>query len=260
MPPHIDRRRNIIALGNNGTGKTRVTLGLGIATCQMASPWALSRPLPSFMSSWRLGMKGACCRFRRDWPGQNSGRAGVIARFANSFDLKDWVLMESALAEELGADYSDLRGGPPKEITAHEDAKARREALEALDTQHTKGNPEITVAGKRASVEAGSMIFRSLDGLVFNAHARHHIRLSQDQDRGWAIDRIKQTVLWNEGDPNVPLSKTGERRHTRRGGNPSCNSQDTDIHGSSYFNTEESVLSTLLLRESVCISAPLLSR
>ncbi len=205
-------------------------------------------------------MKGACCCFRRDWPGQNSDRAGVIARFANSFDLKDWVLMESALAEELGTDYSDLRGGPPKEITAHQYAQARREALEALDTRHTNGNPEITVDGKRASVEAGSMIFRSLDGLVFNTHARYHFRLSQERDRGWVIDRINQTVLGNEGDPNVPLSRTGERRHTRRGANPSCSSQDTDSHESSYFNTGESVLTTLLFRQSVCISTPLLSR
>ena len=24
-----------------------------------------------------------------------------------------------------------------------------------------------------------------------------------DQGRGWVTDRIKQTVLWNEGDPNI---------------------------------------------------------
>ncbi len=36
----------------------------------------------------------------------------TIARFANSFDLKDWALMESVLAEELTVEYSDLRGDP----------------------------------------------------------------------------------------------------------------------------------------------------
>ena len=100
-------------------------------------------------------------------------------------------------------DYSDLRGGPPKEITARQYAQARRQALEALDTQHIIGNLEITVDGKRASVGASSMIFRTFDGLVFNTHARYHFGLSQDQDRGWVIDRIKQTVLWNEGDPDI---------------------------------------------------------
>ena len=127
----------------------------------------------------------------------------TIARFANSFDLKDWALMESALAEVLTVDYSDLRGGPPKQITAREYAEARREALEALDTQNIIGNLEITVDGKRASIGASSMIFRTLDGVVFNTHARYQFVLSEDQDQGWVIDRIKQTVLWNEGDPNI---------------------------------------------------------
>ncbi len=127
----------------------------------------------------------------------------TIARFANSFDLKDWALMESALADELTVDYSDLRGGPPKEITARGYAQARREALEALDTQHIIGNLEITVDGDGASVRASSMIFRTLDGLVFNTHARYHFHLFQDRARGWVVDRIKQTVLWNEGDPDI---------------------------------------------------------
>lgn len=64
-------------------------------------------------------------------------------------------------------------------------------------------NLEITIDGKQASVEASSMIFRTLDGLVFNTHARYHFRLFQDKDQGWVIDRIKQTVLWNEGDPGI---------------------------------------------------------
>ena len=31
---YIERRKNVIAVGNNGTGKTHVALGLGLATCQ----------------------------------------------------------------------------------------------------------------------------------------------------------------------------------------------------------------------------------
>ena len=127
----------------------------------------------------------------------------TIARFANSFDLKDWTLTKLPLAEVLTVDYSDLRGGSPEEITAREYAQARREALEALDTQHIIGNLEITVDGKRAAVGASSMIFRSLDGVVFNTHTRYQFGLSKDQDRGWVIDRIMQTVLWNEGDPEI---------------------------------------------------------
>ena len=31
---YVTRRENIIALGNSGTGKTHIALGLGLATCQ----------------------------------------------------------------------------------------------------------------------------------------------------------------------------------------------------------------------------------
>ena len=32
---YVDRRENVIAIGNSGTGKTHVALGLGLAACQM---------------------------------------------------------------------------------------------------------------------------------------------------------------------------------------------------------------------------------
>ena len=31
---YIERRENLIALGNSGTGKTHIALGLGLAACQ----------------------------------------------------------------------------------------------------------------------------------------------------------------------------------------------------------------------------------
>ncbi len=37
----------------------------------------------------------------------------VIARFANSFDLKDWAGLQACFTESIFTDYSDLRGTPP---------------------------------------------------------------------------------------------------------------------------------------------------
>ena len=31
---YIERKENVIALGNSGTGKTHIALGLGLAACQ----------------------------------------------------------------------------------------------------------------------------------------------------------------------------------------------------------------------------------
>ena len=44
---YVERRENIIALGNSGTGKTHIALGLGLAAnAKRGSPSASSRPPP----------------------------------------------------------------------------------------------------------------------------------------------------------------------------------------------------------------------
>ena len=35
---YVQRRENVIAIGNSGTGKTHVALGLGLAACQRGMP------------------------------------------------------------------------------------------------------------------------------------------------------------------------------------------------------------------------------
>ena len=41
---YIHRRENVIAMGNSGTGKTHVALGLGLAACQRVFLWASQPP------------------------------------------------------------------------------------------------------------------------------------------------------------------------------------------------------------------------
>ena len=42
---YVDRRENIIAIGNSGTGKTHMALGLGLAACQRGDClWGSPRP------------------------------------------------------------------------------------------------------------------------------------------------------------------------------------------------------------------------
>ena len=64
----------------------------------------------------------------------------VIARFANSFDRKDWDALQACFIESLLTDYSDLRGTPPQRIAAAEYGAARRQALDALHLHHLVGN------------------------------------------------------------------------------------------------------------------------
>ena len=58
---YIGRRENIIAVGNSGTGKTHVALGLGLAACQKVSRSA-SPPLPLWSTSCtKRTMRSVCC-------------------------------------------------------------------------------------------------------------------------------------------------------------------------------------------------------
>ena len=52
---YIQRRENVIAVGNSGTGKTHVALGLGLAACQKECPWAHRSALVH--ERWRPGTR-----------------------------------------------------------------------------------------------------------------------------------------------------------------------------------------------------------
>jgi hypothetical protein len=69
----------------------------------------------------------------------------VIARFANSFDIKDWNGLESCFTDSLNTDYSDLRGTAPEKVKASEYVSARRESLDPLKLHHLVSNYEIAL-------------------------------------------------------------------------------------------------------------------
>ena len=78
---YVDRRENVIAVGNSGTGKTHVALGLGLAACQrglsvgftaaaslvheLIWEWQLAWPMPAFISAT---FKAKHCNSRHDGP------------------------------------------------------------------------------------------------------------------------------------------------------------------------------------------------
>jgi len=58
---YVERRENIIALGNSGTGKSHIALGLGLASCQKDCRLASLPPQPSCTSSWKPATRSDCC-------------------------------------------------------------------------------------------------------------------------------------------------------------------------------------------------------
>jgi len=127
----------------------------------------------------------------------------VMARFANSFDLKDWDGLSSCLAETVQTDYSDLRGTPPENVSAADYVASRRASLENLKLHHLGGNYEISFEDMlNATCRASMVIWRKSETDEFTTHCVYTFKLTKIKF-DWKISSIAQKVLWNDGNPAV---------------------------------------------------------
>lgn len=127
----------------------------------------------------------------------------VVARFANSFDAKDWDGLQSCFTESIYTDYSDLRGTPPQTISAADYVKSRRESLDHLKLHHLVSNYEIDFADSDTAICRASMIvWRKSEEEDFTSHCVYIFQLVQ-QSGEWRISGITQKVLWNEGASSI---------------------------------------------------------
>lgn len=133
----------------------------------------------------------------------------VIARFANSFDWKDWDGLQSCFTETLFTDYSDLRGTPPQMIGDDEYVAARRQALDSLQLHHLAGNYEVAFQDEnRAFCRASMVIWRKSDVEEFTSHCIYEFQLLND-GAGWKISGITQKIMWNEGSSSIHKGAKG---------------------------------------------------
>ncbi len=127
----------------------------------------------------------------------------AIARFANSFDVKDWDGLQACLTESLDTDYGDLRGTPPQTVTAIDYVAGRRESLDQLKLHHLVGNYEVEFTDSdSATCRASMIVWRRSDTEEFTSHCVYLFQLTR-QESEWKISGITQKVLWNEGTPSI---------------------------------------------------------
>ncbi len=127
----------------------------------------------------------------------------VIARFATSFDLKDWNGLQSCFTESLYTDYGDLRGTPPQTVTAADYTAGRRESLDQLKLHHLVSNYEIDFKDSNsATCRASMIVWRKSETEEFTSHCVYLFQLTK-QASDWKISGITQKVLWNEGTPSI---------------------------------------------------------
>lgn len=123
----------------------------------------------------------------------------LIARFANSFDLKDWDGLQACLTESIFTDYSDLRGTPPQTISAMDYVQSRRESLGHLKLHHLVSNYEIDFADANSATCRASMIVwrKAGEENESSSHCFYVFQLTK-QASDWKISGITQKILWNE--------------------------------------------------------------
>jgi hypothetical protein len=127
----------------------------------------------------------------------------IIARFANSFDVKDWSGLEDCFTASLYTDYSDLRGTPPETISAKEYVQKRIDALSHLKLHHLVSNYEVDFpVTDGATCRASMVVWRKSDEEEFTSHCVYTFQLTK-QDSNWKISGITQKVLWNEGTSSI---------------------------------------------------------
>ena len=127
----------------------------------------------------------------------------LVARFANSFDLKEWDRLGQCLADTLYADYSDLRGTPPETMSRDKFVQLRRSALQELQTHHLAGNLEIDLTEGSANLKVSMVICRrNQAGEMLNTHCLYFLGAEQGEG-GWRINSIRQRVLMSDGQAGV---------------------------------------------------------
>jgi hypothetical protein len=138
----------------------------------------------------------------------------LIARFAASFDLKDWSALEACLAPQVFTDYSDLRGTPPQTLSAAEYVRLRKEALTPLTTHHLLGGLELEFPAAESAVCRASMLIWRVQAPAgeFHTHCLYTFHAIQQAGQ-WKIERIVQKVLWNSGTPEIHRGVKDERSH-----------------------------------------------
>ena len=128
----------------------------------------------------------------------------VVLAVARALDVKDWAACRSCFTDEIETDYSDLRGEPPQTVKSDDFVALRRTALESLKTLHLSANHLVTVDGDRAACVSAAVIhrFRPEDGERFDTYCAYTHGLVRVGGQ-WKISRIRQTVYWNTGNPDV---------------------------------------------------------
>jgi hypothetical protein len=132
----------------------------------------------------------------------------LILRFAYALDQQNWSMLRDCLADQVDADYAALRGETRHIVSADDFVSKRSKDLSGLKTQHISTNHLVSVQTENQAECTSCFLIHRLDptrmpdGNTYDT-AGHYVHGLAHAKQGWRIDRIKQTVLWSRGNPDI---------------------------------------------------------
>ena len=144
--------------------------------------------------------------------------AECVYRYATGVDTRDWVLYRSLFADEVEFDFSGYEAGRPSVTMAADDWVAGvRPLFEGLAaTQHMMSNPLVELQGDGADITMYVRAHHVLDPedaeAFYTVGGYYQNRLVRE-DGGWKLVRVKLTVTWRLGRPEImEAARDGRRR------------------------------------------------
>ena len=128
----------------------------------------------------------------------------LISTFLQTFDTKDWGLMESCLADEIWVDYSSFRGTEPHWVFREAYIAQRRSGTHHLDTKHSIKITSCVEKGGLYVCEGGFEIerFTPDKSRFFHSYGTYIFDLEK-YEGAFKIKKIVQKVSRNEGEPSI---------------------------------------------------------
>jgi hypothetical protein len=134
--------------------------------------------------------------------------AETVYRYARAVDTRDWDAYRSIFTERVTFDFSgyDAARAPVEIATDDWIAQIRPQFAGLHATQHLMANPLADVDGDRATVtmyvRAHHVFEPDVDDSWFTIGGFYDDELVRSSD-GWLLTRVKLTVTWRQGRPEV---------------------------------------------------------
>jgi hypothetical protein len=139
---------------------------------------------------------------------ESTEAANAFTRMLHAIDAKDWAGVRREFADRIEINYQSLFGEPAAHVGADAHVAGWQAFASAFDaTQHVTGPLVVTATNGRATAETHVRAYHQIKGAAGGEMwmvAGHYMVRLRVIDGHWKIDGITLTVLYQEGNLEIP--------------------------------------------------------